>query len=284
MSSEPVVVGADEGVAAARSSAFSRLAVLTLHLVRRQGRAMVVWGVSLGVLGALYVAMYPSMSAQVNEYMSQLPEQYTQFLGITGGVNSVETWLAMEMFNITAPLALAFLPILLGARAIAGAEERRGIDILLGNPVPRWQVVASAYLGMALELLVVATLLAVITWLPSLALDAPLGVAHVAAGALNLWPFCLFFGGLALVVSALVRRGALAIGLPAAILVAMYVINGLGGISEAFDRLRPFTIFYHYGSAIENGIAWLSFLAILGAATGLTALAAILFQRRDIYT
>ncbi|MEY4918076.1 MAG: hypothetical protein RL616_1989, partial [Verrucomicrobiota bacterium] len=37
---------------------------------------------------------------------------------------TIQGFLALEVFNFMAPIALAFYPILLGARAIAGAEER----------------------------------------------------------------------------------------------------------------------------------------------------------------
>ncbi len=44
-----------------------------------------------------------------------------------------------------APLALAFFPILASAGAIAGAEERGTIDVLLGNPIRRWHLVVGSF-------------------------------------------------------------------------------------------------------------------------------------------
>src|SRR3712207_6870721 len=51
------------------------------------------------------------------------------------------------------PLALAFFPILASAGAIAGAEERGTMDVLLSNPIPRWQLVAGSFAATGLSLL-----------------------------------------------------------------------------------------------------------------------------------
>ena len=67
-------------------------------------------------------------------------------------------------------------------------------------------------------------------------------------------------------------------------LVAMYVINALAGVSKAMEPLRPLSIFKHYGSAIENGIAWPSFVVITLIGAAFAGLAAAAFAKRDIYT
>ena len=70
----------------------------------------------------------------------------------------------------------------------------------------------------------------------------------------------------------------------AVILLLMYVVNALGNISSAMKPFRRFSLFYHYGSAIEHGVAWTSFLVTLAIALGFMALAIVAFNRRDIYT
>jgi ABC-2 type transport system permease protein len=44
------------------------------------------------------------------------------------------------------------------------------------------------------------------------------------------------------------------------------------------------SVFYYYGSAIENGIDWMHFGSITLIALGLSLLAALVFKQRDIYT
>lgn len=64
-------------------------------------------------------------------------------------------------------------------------------------------------------------------------------------------------------------------------LFAMYLIDALGRVSEDLEGLRPASVFYYYGSAIENGIERVSFAGVTAVALLLVAPAA--FSRRDIY-
>lgn len=271
-------------VAAHEVSNLRRLSALAVHLLRRQIVNALIWGGVLGLLGAMYVALFPSMGSELDQYMESLPEGMKAFFPSVGATGSVEAWLNMELFSLTAPLALPFFLLIIGARAIAGREERGTMDLLLSNPVPRWVLVAATYLTMVAALLVALVPLFVLTWLPSLTVDVQLSAWSLAQGVLNLLPFCLFFGSLALLLSALVRRAALAIALPAAVLVGMYVLQGLANYSDKIEPLQPLSLFSHYGSAIQEGIDWLRFTAIVLLGLVLMALAMLAFHRRQIYT
>ena len=183
-----------------------------------------------------------------------------------------------------AALVLAFFPILAASNAIAGAEERGTIDVLLGNPIPRWQIVAGSFTATALSTLGILAILGLATYGAAVALDVELPLARTAEAVLNLWPLCIFFGGLAMLCSALFHRRLLAVAIPGAVLVASYFVNALGNVVEGLEDARPFTAFYYYGSAIEDGIEWASFGGVALAAGLLAFLAALVFSRRDIYT
>jgi hypothetical protein len=64
----------------------------------------------------------------------------------------------------------------------------------------------------------------------------------------------------------------------------MYTLNSLAGLVEAIEPLRPLSIFNHYGSAIEDGIGWPSFIIITLLGAAFAALASLAFAKRDIYT
>ena len=271
-------------VTPAPPGALVTLGALAGHSLRLQRRAILIWGLALGALTATIVGVYPSMGPQLDDMMANYPPELLAFFGEVSSLSSIEGFLALEVFNMMAPIALAFFAIILGARAIAGAEERGTLDLFLSNPLPRWQVVASGFATIAGALFGTVAILGLCTWLPAILAGVDLAAGSVVAAALNLLPLCLFFGGLALLVSAIVHRAGLAIAIPGAVLLAMYVINALAGLAESLEPLRPLSIFYYYGSAIERGIDWPSFaiIALLGAA--FAALASVAFARRDIYT
>jgi ABC-2 type transport system permease protein len=115
-------------------------------------------------------------------------------------------------------------------------------------------------------------------------LDVDLSLRTTAEAILNLWPLCIFFGGLAMQCSAVFHRRIFAIAIPGAVLVAMYFVNALGNLVEELEDAQRFTVFHDCGSAIEDGIDWTNFGSTSLAAFVLVVLAILAFRRRDTYT
>ena len=265
------------------------LLALILHTSRSQVRSVVIWGVALGLLSLVTVAFFPSLEDQghqLNELMESYPPELRDLFGMGEGtdLSTIEGFLASQVFSFMAPLALAFFPILASAGAIAGAEERSTIDVLLGNPVPRWQLVVGNFVATAISTIGIVAILGLFTWVPAVLLDVDLSLEKTAEATLNLWPLCMFFGGLAMLCSALFHRRVLAIAIPGFVLIATYFINALGDAVEDLEDAQPLTVFHYYGSAIEDGIDWSNFGGVTLAALVLVFLATLAFRRRDIYT
>jgi ABC-2 type transport system permease protein len=279
------IAGGREALSSMPSSA-SRFLTLTIQSLREQWRGILIWGVSLGLLNVMYVSLYPGFKDSLGKYMETMPSGYLEFLGINagGGQFSLQSFLNMEMFGIIAPIALPFFVILMGARAVAGAEDRTQLDLLLSNPVPRRHLIASKFVTMIVGSVVILAILWVLTYVPSLFLSTTLPANDLTLAVLNLLPFSLFFGGLALLLSALLRRSAIVIAISAALLVAMYVVNGMANVVASFKRARVVSLFYYYGAAIIDGIHWIDFFVVLVIAFVLAVLAAVAFDRRDILT
>lgn len=157
------------------------------------------------------------------------------------------------------------------------------MDLLLSNPLPRWVLVAATGLAMAIGLLGILILVGFLTWLPAVLIAVRFPLGKAAAAVLNLWPLCLWFGALALLCSALFRQSTLAIAVPGAVLLAMYAAEALGSMSPSVRFLRAVSLFHYYGSAVEHGVPWASFVAISLSALLLVVLAGLAFYRRDIY-
>ena len=250
----------------------------------RRVRSTAVWGIALGALGALYVALYPSMSGLLEQYLQQASENMQQFFGGQQGPLTIERWLEIEFIGSIIPIALPFLAMNIGARAVAGAEERKTLDLLLSNPVPRRDVVLAALVNMAGTLATVLVCTWVLTIIAAPAAGVALPPGRLAWGLLALWPFCLFFGALALLCSTLFRRSFLALAVPGVVLVAMYVVAQLAQASRVVEPLRVLSLFYHLGRPLEGEFPWLTTLGLLVAVAAMTAAAVAGFARRDIQT
>jgi ABC-2 type transport system permease protein len=257
--------------------------VLVEHALRMQWRAVVIWGLALGALSALIVGIYPSFGSNFDELLQQYPQGMLDFLG-SSQAGTIEGFLALEVFSMMAPLLLAGYAIVMASRSLAGAEERGTLDVLLSNPISRRQLVVSSFLTIALALLGVLLILGGLTWITALIAGVDLPFSSLADGVGNLLPLCLFFGGLALLVSALAHRGMLATAIPVGVLVAMYFLDALSNMSGTIEPLRILSAFHYYGSAIENGIDWPNAFGLTALGVVFMVLATVAFDRRDLYT
>lgn len=258
--------------------------LLARQQLRGRVRSIIIWGVALGALGALYVALFPSMSELLRQYLDQASDQMQQFMGQLQDAMTIEGWMETEFASSIVPLALPFLVIPIGARAISGSEERKTLDLLLSNPLPRWHVVASALGTMAGALACVLGITWVLTYIAVPAAGVGLSPGWLAAALVVLWVFCLVFGTLALLVSTLVRRSFLAIVIPAVVLVIMYVVTNLAQVSKSAEPIRVFSLFYHLGHPLKGDFPWTAVLLMLAAICVLAGAAMAAFDRRDIYT
>ncbi len=258
--------------------------LLTKQQLRGRVRSIAIWGVALGALGALYVALFPTMSGFLEQYLQQASEQMQQFMGSVQDSMTIEGWMEIEFLTSIVPLALPFLVIPMGARAVSGSEERKTLDMLLSNPVPRRHIVFSTLASMGASLACVLAITWVLTYIAVPAAGVSLAPGRLAAAFAVLWVFCLLFGTIALLVSTLVRRSFLAITIPTALLVVMYIINNLAQVSKKTESIRIFSLFYHLGHPIKGDFPWIATLIMLAAVCVIATGAAALFDRRDIYT
>lgn len=262
----------------------SQIWTITTHELRRRLRSLVIWGVVIGALGALYVALFPSMSSMLDEYLQNAPDSMRQYMGDIQGPITAEQWMEMEFTGSIIPIALPFLVMLIGARAVAGGEERRTLDLLLSNPLRRRRVITGAALTMAIALAGVLALAWVLTYISVLVSGVDLGAGHLAQGLVVLWPYSLFFGALTLLLSAFMRRAALATTIAAVVLVAMYVIEGLAQVSKTIEPFRFVSLIYQLGHPMQGDFPWTAVLAMLAAIVVLVVAAMAAFTRRDVYT
>lgn len=263
-------------ITASRGNTF---AIYLVHLLRRSSRSTLIWALAVAAYGAVIVAAFPSLGSAVD--VSSYPTGIREALNITA-MDQIEPFLMTELFGYL-PLVLAFLPMTVFAAALAGAEERGSLDVLLGTPLPRRHLVLSTFLATAINLLVISIVLGGILWLTSLAVDAGLAFSDAMAGALSVWPITLALGSVALLLSAVLRQRSQALGIAAGVMFAMYVLDLLSRLVDGLSWARYLSAFHYYGMAIQDGLSWGGAILLLVAAVVLAAVATALFDRRDIY-
>lgn len=249
--------------------------------LRERRRAVLAWGVPIGLWTAFIVAIYPSIESALRKAVQSYPASLKQAFGIEQ-LTSVEQYLHAEMLSLIVPVAVGYLAIRSVASGLSGAAESGRLDVLLSAPVLRRDVVVAGYLATAVE--VAAVLL--LTWLLALASSALFGSGLDAglalAGMASVWPLALTAASISVLLTGFSLRTSVVTGAAAGALVAMYVIDLVGRLDNSLEGLRYVSVFRYYGNAVESGVDPVAFVGVLGAAAVVTALGTVLFERRDL--
>lgn len=258
-----------------------------LKTVRDQRRALLGWSLGFAGVALMYAAFYPSIrdNADVlNEYVQNLPEAIRGFIGEGTDFASPVGYLQTELFSVFGPLLLLVYAIGAGARAIAGEEEAKTLDLLLSTPIPRTRVVWHKFGAMVVGSLILGAAL----W-ASLALLGPpfeLGVAlaDLAAACAMIALLAITFGTTALLMGAATGSRALAIGVTSALAAATYIVNALAPAVDALDRIRWISPFYFAigTEPLSNGFDALDLSVLVGIAAVACVATLRVFDRRDL--
>ena len=196
-----------------------------------------IWGGALGVFSVLIIFTWPSIEDSVGELVRNYPEGLKQAFGIED-LDSVEAYFDAEMLSLIVPLAVAFLAVRTVSRAIPGAEEEAWLDTLLTTPLSRTSLVAGTFLVTGALTALVLALTAVLTLIAGVLSGTDPSAAVIGRGVANVWPLAMFFAGLAALVAGRLHSASSVTAVASGVLVAMYLIDVVGKVSDSFEPLR----------------------------------------------
>jgi ABC-2 type transport system permease protein len=256
--------------------------------VRDQRRSLLWWSVALAATAFMYAGFYPSIrenAETLDEYIESLPEFIRNtFLSESGDFTSPAGYLNTELFSFFAPLLLLIFAIGAGARAIAGEEERRTLDVLLATPVSRRRVLVEKY-----GALVGGTAaLAAVLWVSIAVLGPPFDLtpdlAGLAAAAVSCFLLAVAAGSVALAVGSATGRRALASGLTGGLVALSYVLDVLAPSIASLEWLQTLSIFHYYAGnePLSNGLDPLHAFALVLVSAASLLIALVGFDRRDL--
>ncbi len=254
---------------------------LILSLLGDRRRALLAWGLPLGLMSAFIVAIFPSVEDALGKAIRDYPTELKEAFSI-GELATVEQYLEAEMLSLIVPLAVGYLAARSVASGLSGAAESGRLDVLLSAPISRRRLVGASFTATAVELASVLAISLLLTMLGSWLVGAGLAFGPALAGFANVWPLALLFAGLGVVVTGFSLRTSVVTGSVAGALIAMYVMDLIGRLDSSLDWIRYGSVFKYYGNAIEDGIDPLAFIGVTAAAVALAALGAWLFERRDL--
>jgi len=236
---------------------------------------------------ALLCAVFPSIenSPAFSKLVESYPDALKTIFGLSGDFTTGAGYLDAELFSLMLPLLAIVLAIGSAARSLAGEEEAGRLELVLAYPVRRRNVVIGKAVAVAVEVgcFCAAALIALAVLDRVVGLDLPGG--RLVAGVAAVGVVAVFYGWLALAVSALAPSRALTIGVPAAAAAGGYLIGGLHELASWLDPFRFLSPLWWVGQApLRNGVDSLGALVVTAAALAWLVAAALLFERRDLRT
>ncbi len=254
-----------------------------------QWRALLVWTGLSGLVAGFYLSLYPSIGAidEMRRLLDSMPPALRAMFAAEGvDIGTPAGYLNVELFTFLVPLLMFAITLTAGAGATAGEEERGTLELLLANPLPRWQVVVEKFAAMAFLGATVAAGIWLALAITAQATAIDLALECVAAALASAWLLGLAMGALAMVVGALTGSRMVSLGLALAVGVLGFFVNALGPLVEGLKPWQALSPHYHYigYDPLANGLDPAHSAALAGMTVVLLVLAVVAFERRDLRT
>lgn len=256
--------------------------------LRASRRTLAIWSAAFAGLIALYAVIWPSVRGNTSwrNLFDTLPETYRALFTASGTIDlsTAGGYLGVELMGFMGPALIAVYAIGAGSAAIAGEEDRGGLEVTLSAPVSRAQVYAQRLAALVAGIATLAIATGAALWVFSAMLDMGLGLGAIASAAAALGVFGLFAGAVAIAVGAAAGKAALARGVAALAAVASYLINALAQVTSALRPARPVSPYYLVlgNEPLAHGLRLAGVFAVLGVVAAIAFAGGILFARRDL--
>jgi ABC-2 type transport system permease protein len=261
---------------------------LTRQALRAGRRSLAIWAAAFAGLIALYAVIWPSVrgSTSWRNLFDTLPQTYRALFTARGTIDpsTAGGYLGVELMGFMGPALIAVYAISTGTAAIAGEEDRGGLEVTLSAPVTRAWLFTQRFIALAAGVATLMIATGAALWIFSAALDMGLGLGAIASAAAALGIFGLFAGAVAIAVGAATGSPAVARGVAALAAVASYLINALAQVTSALQAARPISPYYLVlgNEPLAHGLRPVGALAVLAAVAAITAIGGIAFARRDL--
>ena len=252
--------------------------------LRSRRRSAVGYSLGLALYTFVIVALYPAFKNDVSLDQTLYQSQgLAALFGISGSITTPDGWMSANLYANFGPLIVLLLTIGYGAAAIAGEEEAGRLDLVTALPISRRGILLQKAACMTL----LTVLVSVVTFLVVVlgrAFDVDLGVWHLATTTAGVALLGLAFGFLALAVGAGTGQRGLAIGVPAALAAAAYLLSSLAQVVSALHDWRVLSPFYWAvgDDQLTKGLGWGGAVVLVGLCAAALVGAVLSLERHDL--
>ncbi len=204
-------------------------------------RGIVGWGGGLFLGVIVMSAFYPSLVGMegLEDLLADYPEALLSLFGMDAGLDftSAVGYLESEIFSFIVPLAMLGFGVAVGARYVAGEEERGTVGLTLARPVTRSRFVLAKAAALATLTILLGSVVLLALLLAGPVFDLSVPFENLAAVMTSTTVLAILFGVLALTAGAATGRRAVASAVGWGLGIAAYLWNGLAPLTRGLEDL-----------------------------------------------
>lgn len=252
--------------------------------LRSYRRPLLVWILALAAMGLVLTLFWPSMrdASGLEDLIDSLPEAMRALMG-TDDILSPEGFLGSRL-NSVFPLLITVYASFRVASELPGEEQRGGLEILLGTPLSRTELLLGRFLAVVASVvaLMAATGAALAAGATIVSMDISYSNIFAAAVALSL--VGIAFGAIALAVAGVTGQRGATLGTGAGAAVGAFFLYSFAPLVPVLEWVRPFTLFEQAlaNEPLRNGLDLPGAGVLLAVAAAATGVAVAAFRRRDL--
>jgi len=259
------------------------------RLEMRRNRSMLMWlGIVLLGYGALMGAMYPIMLENdelFSAYMETFPKEFLAAFGMTGLLSDPGVFFTTYVASWLWPIIAAIAGLLLGTRAVATDLDRGFLDLPLSTGASRVRYLLASIAGQVVVIAALALAAVLGLWAVGRLVGADFDLVNFVLAGVLAFGFGCAIAAPACLASVLTLSRATSVGVVGGVLILMYVVFVISGVSADWQWIGPLSAWNHFGTTaiIDEGSFPVGDLALFAAiAVGGWAAALWAFRRRDL--
>jgi ABC-2 type transport system permease protein len=237
------------------------------------------WAVVIAGFAAWMVVVVKQTENQLKNLSASSSFLKELITKVGGGDASFNANLLSALFILLPLLLMAFA--ITQANSWAADEEEGRQELVLSTPQPRLTVLLARFGALTTATIIIGVLTLAATALASAASGLALDGGNLTAATLSIIPLGLLMAALGYLLSGWLRT-AVDTGLLGFLLVIWFLITFVGPGLNWPDGVLHLSVFYYYGTPLENGLPLGDMLGVLAVAIMALVLASVRFAYKDI--
>lgn len=244
------------------------------------------WCIAFAALSALLASFYPAMKVTgLDELVKNMPPAFKGLIGDLTLLESFDTYMGSQLFDIRLPLIGGIMSIILGL-ALSSAEEETGeLRTTLALPISRTKLLLHKWLAIVVISGVMTLGISVGTYavMPFID-DASLPWDMFMHLLLLSWLLIVTFGTIPFAAGMITGKRAVAMATGVVVVIGSFILTTFGQAVDWLADYEKFSLLYYFpaNDIAQGTLEWGNVIVLSGLTFGLLIAAIIVFRRRDI--